>query len=439
MKSKKIVIYIATFVASLLGLWLLLIVTSMIPNDAIADKLEQSALTYQDKEGYQLSESGRLNEIEDNYADAILLNVLWNIDSNNPVISSLDTKYYDGESTGEGYGLYAAVHGAQPNTDYSRYWHGSVVLLRPLLLFLDVNGIKLVGFGVILLLLAVNCMLLVREKLSFMAVGLIVSLLGVQIWNVRLSLEYMPAFLIALALCPCFLWMERKGNVYVKVLCIIGGVMTAFFDFLTTETVTLLLPLILVMAVRASKGRLGKRRENMLLLLQSGLLWAASYGMTFLVKWTAVTAATGQNKFLTAVTSAEKRMYGSVETEQMSGIGQVLCAIPANLSTLFGGTVRVDGTRVVVGLLLTVLVVFCVYYLFRTEHKNREITWILLILGLVPYLRFLVLNNHSYLHEFFSYRAQCAAILSLWAIVSFQIELPFGKSRSKSRNKSRRK
>lgn len=66
-------------------------------------------MSYKEKEAYVITNKNRLNSIEDNYADAILLGVIWNIDSQNPVVSSLDTKYYDEEKYGESYGLYLSV------------------------------------------------------------------------------------------------------------------------------------------------------------------------------------------------------------------------------------------------------------------------------------------------------------------------------------------
>ena len=53
-------------------------------------------------------QSAGRNTVTDNYADVILLNVLWNIKSDDPFVSSLDTKYYDGDDgvtdRGENYG-----------------------------------------------------------------------------------------------------------------------------------------------------------------------------------------------------------------------------------------------------------------------------------------------------------------------------------------------
>ena len=39
------------------------------------------------------------------------------------------------------------------------------------------------------------------------------------------------------------------------------------------------------------------------------------------------------------------------------------------------------------------------------------------VLGLVPYVRYLVLHNHAWLHCFFTYRAQLATVLAVVMIL----------------------
>lgn len=105
-----------------------------------------------------------MHTVSDNYADAILLNILWNIDSKQPVLTSLDTKYCDSGDYGVNWGLHQALNGKKANCDYSRYWHGSVIFLRPLLLVTDVQGIKNIGLAAVLLLTVCNLLLLFLQK-----------------------------------------------------------------------------------------------------------------------------------------------------------------------------------------------------------------------------------------------------------------------------------
>ena len=101
----------------------------------------------------------------------------------------------------------------------------------------------------------------------------------------------------------------------------------------------------------------------------------------------------------------------------------------ANLSVLFGSETRIAGGRVFVGLLLTALLLLSVWYLFRSDKKASVAAYLLLGLGGLVLIRYLILNNHSYLHCFFTYRALVTPIFALGAAVYLNIKLPLGKGR----------
>ena len=110
-------------------------------------------------------------------------------------------------------------------------------------------------------------------------------------------------------------------------------------------------------------------------------------------------------------------MRVSGEAEELPFFKQLLLAPIANISTMFCGISRVDVSRTVVGLIISAAGFAGFYLLFRRKPFNRDFAVLMLILGAVPYLRYLALSNHSYLHEFFTYRAQAASVLALLGTV----------------------
>lgn len=432
--ARKIIIHIGAFAAVIALLWGMLILTSLIPNESIQENMLKSAESYVEPNPFSFENGRKYNAVSDNYADVILQNILWNIKSDDPFVSSLDTKYYDGEEFGVNWGYYAALNGYQPNTDYTRYWHGSVIFIRPLMTVTDVKGVKLVGFSAAVLLALTVCGLLAWKKQYFAAAAFALSLICVQFYNVRLSLEYLPMANIAMIACIGFLCLEKKGDSALTVLSVIFGAMTAFFDFLTAETLSILLPLLLAFIVREQENRLGPLRENILISVKCGGCWAAAYVGTFLVKWTAATIVTGKNKFEAALTSAEERLVGAAE--ELPFFKQLIFAPLANLSTMFGGEERVDSSKIIIGLILTALVFGGICLFYHRRRANKNVTIICLILGLLPYLRYMVLNNHSYLHEFFTYRAQAATVLALCGIVWFNLKFSEPKAKPKTKKKA---
>lgn len=432
---KNILKCIGVFFITIAALWVLLILTSLIPNGKIRTNMFGSAEQYNGAAPFYQS-AGR-NTVTDNYADVILLNVLWNIKSDDPFVSSLDTKYYDGDDgvtdRGENYGLFSAVfEDTSPNTDYSRYWHGSVIFIRPLMLLGDVRVVKLAGIIFALLFLIIDCIMLIKRGQKFGAAALVISFAAVQMYNIRLSLEYMPTVLICLGMLPFFVSLEKRGDVPLSVLSVICGTMTAFFDFLTTETLTILIPIIIIMMTRKNEGRFEGFKRELATSAKCGVSWVCAYLCTFLVKWTAASIVTGENKFIAAIFSAEVRVNG--EAEELSPVMQMIFAPLANISAMFGGYERVSPANIIAGLFITAAISAGIFFIFRRGEKGsgKGFARLMLVLGFVPYLRYIVLNNHSYLHEFFTYRAQAASVLALMGAVwfyTFGAPLPEKKGR----------
>lgn len=203
----------AVFCATLLLLWLFQFLSALIPNAAIRDNMEKSVFTYKDCEGFELTDGNKMNSVADNYADSIWLNIAWNLGDENPLVSTIETSYYDGEMLGENAGLYyTVIEGTPPNNDYSRYWHGTTMIIRLFHLFTDVEGMKLYGFAVFLFLVLLSVIILVRRKHADVALILVLSLMAVNVWNIRLSLEYQSPFIIAFVLIPFYLAFEKRGD-----------------------------------------------------------------------------------------------------------------------------------------------------------------------------------------------------------------------------------
>jgi len=101
------------------------------------------------------------------------------------------------------------------------------------------------------------------------------------------------------------------------------------------------------------------------------------------------------------------------------GLQLMLSAVVRNVKCLFPLEYGTAGMLAAIGIALILMYVGYVY------HKNRiNKPWILLLLmiGAVPYIRYMVLSNHAYLHFFFTYRAQMAAIVALVMILGEVVE-----------------
>lgn len=416
-------IYIGVFMALLLLLYLLLVLFATVPNSAITRQMLDSAVYISNEKPYVFSEDGQHQNITDNLADQMWLNIGWHLGSGDPFISALDTRYCDGMEYGLPMGLFLSVtRGYEANTGYTRYWHGTAGIMRVLHLFTDIHGIRILGMVCLALLLWRTLCVLLRSGHWDMGLCLLGSLFLVQIWNLRLSVEYQPCFLICFGLCPAFLRLEKRGDFYLNLLAIVSGTLTAFFDFLTTETITILLPLILVVAIRSRECRLESPQRVLGMLLRCGICWTLAYLGTFALKWVAVSLATGENHFLAAFDSVGQRVNGAVTEANTHIMPGMLTAIISNLSVLFEGTSRTEYRTVISNLVIIAILSFAVYRMYQVRQKLRPGTVFILMLGSIVLLRYSILANHSYLHSFFTYRALASTIFAVFAAMLINLQ-----------------
>ena len=421
MKNKWISIgkHIGVFALVWAVLYLALVAMCCIPNEALYDNMVKSALHYKDAQPYPHTDKNQaLFAVQDNYADSILLGIAWRMGAGNPFVSALDTCYYDGEQISEGYGLYKTVtENVHANTDYTRYWHGMSLLVRPMHLFTDVSGIKNIGLVFVALLALGVLALLICRKHFKLAAAFLLSLLCIQIWHIRLSMEYQPPFILGFLFCILFILFERKGNEMLSLLSVISGACIAFFDFLTTETVTLVLPLLLVIALRASENRLGGFKENIGWLARCAVSWMLSYGAMFLAKWAMASVATGESVFALALSSAAVRVEETALLADANLFTKLLYGVFSNFSVLFGSGARFSFPILLTGFGISVMVLGSVLYLFRKPRADAAASLLFLVSSSV-FLRYLVLHAHSYRHCFFTYRALICFVFAVLAALA---------------------
>ena len=67
-------------------------------------------------------------------------------------------------------------------------------------------------------------------------------------------------------------------------------------------------------------------------------------------------------------------------------------------------------------IILSILVALLVALVLVIDKKNKEkmkYMLLMIIIGMIPYIRYIVLSNHSYRHSFFTFRSQLPTIISI--------------------------
>lgn len=231
---------------------------------------------------------------------------------------------------------------------------------------------------------------------------------------VSLCLEYTWTFYIMLITSIIAICIEKDKEKQLNVLFFIVGMLTCFLDFLTTEIITLFVPMLFVLIIRKKEGRLTSFKQGIKFVLQSGILWLIGYVGMWLAKWALSSIILGINAMDYVTAKAMNRINGLQGLESMEKM--YIGAITRNWHALYPINIIKKQSD-----LWLIPIGFAIFIGIFTDWKNIKKMWfpaLLLIIALMPYARYLVLANHSYRHSMFTFRTQMITIIALgWAVL----------------------
>lgn len=143
----------------------------------------------------------------------------------------------------------------------------------------------------------------------------------------------------------------------------------------------------------------------------------------FLTKWGLSALVLGRDAFRASADMALERISGDVSltlvsTGEKADLGERLQGIfQRNLGCLYWSPQDVKAGTVALVTLAVIVVVSAFWYMARKEKCAYDKVVLLAVVALVPYVRFLVLSNHTFIHYFFTYRAQLVTVMVLFYLV----------------------
>ena len=254
---------------------------------------------------------------------------------------------------------------------------------------------------------------MIRRGERALWIGLLVGAVGTACWFVPMSLEYTWVFLILLVQLHLAIsrWFPKDWGRRAAFF-LVSGMVTNYLDFLSCETLTLLVPLLVLLWLERGEEKIPWKR-----LLSYGLCWLAGYAGMYLLKWLLTGIVMGENVLPYVLEHIEERTIGAAGSV---GYWQELALAPLrNFSNLFPLDYGILGA--ILGGSVIFLAVYFVY-IYRRKSFDKALVARLAVIGAIPYLRYLALANHSYLHVFFTYRAQFATLLAAVLIISEMVE-----------------
>ena len=295
--------------------------------------------------------------------------------------------------------------------EYSKYWHGYLIYLKPLLMCMTWETLEVFLVIVQVLLMIAVVAASIWKKQPLVGIGMIVALLymkPVRIWiSLAMSVCWTIVLVAALLLILKYDRIQEKN--WKEDFFLIIGIMTAYMDFLTYPIVTLGVPfcIYLVQNQEEVMGWWDRVKQAFWICV----CWAIGYVGMWGSKWVVaeVTCQTGtlRNAIWSVITRAEP----------LDGYGSFLSGMTRTFRTLLGQyDLKVYTIGFVLLLLATVVsVVLCLL-------KARNIHWgmtvlALCIVALFPIGWLVATQNHTAIHCWFTFRMLGVSIMAIWCIM----------------------
>ena len=162
MKSiRNIIIIILTMIFSC---FVLSVISNIIPSNKIRNNIKESIDTIIKDDSKQPFCNFLFFKL-DNFTDALMLNIAYNINYKAPLKSSMENKYYIGKNDEILFTTDNILNNDYTNAtpiNYTRYWHGNQLFLRPLLLFFNYVNIRILNYICLVVLFIYLCILLLK-------------------------------------------------------------------------------------------------------------------------------------------------------------------------------------------------------------------------------------------------------------------------------------
>jgi len=430
--TKNIIKYIITFIIMIGVFIFLLTLTSLIPSKKLKDNMnESSEILWEETNKKSVNVFYKSRYIEfDNYSDALMLNTAYSIDSNKPLYSAFVarknyipgvTKVIIEDSVGELQSdsifeyhdevgeLYSFVNEALDESfEYGRYWHGYLVFLRPLLTIFNISQIRML-LNIIFFALAIVLMYLIHKKInSFIALLFLVALIGVEFFYMGISIQGSSIFLITMVFSIIILLRGNKIK-DISYCFFIVGMLTSFFDFLTVPILTLGMPLIILFLTKQVEKKL-TLKEEIIILLKTGILWFIGYSFNWISKWILIDLIYNKNLIEVAIGQI---MFRTVGTEKFYLIDTI--------EKLYKYVERPARVSIVL-----VIIYDIIKYKFKVESNTTikekfTLLFPYIVVFLLPIIWCTVLRDHSYKHDFFTYRNMLLILTTLPIIMSLYL------------------
>lgn len=391
-KSSKLFRYFSTFFMAIALLFSFTTLSCLIPHDLVHDNAVESIKQLSEKFYGKDSREPKNGKYE-KHGDARNYAMIFATNPSHPIKSAIEMKCNIYCVNAGDDCIDALVNNKKTNMNYSRYWQGQSTTIHFFTIFFNVNTLTFIS-TIIFAILLIYTEIKLFKKDKILAISYFLGLLSINVSFMTQSLQFIPIMYVVLIGTNLVIRMREKGSKKFDVLFLLLGIATCYFDFLTAETLSITVPLLVYVYLEIKE----KNKVPMKQIICWSLLWLIGYAGAFAAKWLLVYLDEG----VPGLRAIYANMFGH---KTNLGFFQSMLVTTARNITYLAPLCYVNGNML---FLAAVVSGFCLIYNVIFERKFLA----LYLICFIPVLRFAIITGHSYFLGYFAYRALlCYAIL----------------------------
>ena len=331
--------------------------------------------------------------------NSALLNPLWQFSNNAPVSKLIEVSENNIQAENDAW-------------NYSRYWHGYLVFLKPLMIFSNLSHLRDLNFF-LQFFLTLTALFLICKKLGIYQAYLFALILAlINPITAALDFQISSVFYVTIISVIFILlkneFLQRGANILYFFAVV--GIVTVYLDFLTYPFITFGVPLCVYIFFNSEKIF---STMPLKFLCKNLFAWSFGYFGMWAGKWIIATLLTDSNVIQDALGAAAYRSsfdLSAVEGGRTFNIFEMFAQV---IGTFFRGSA---------GIFSACIILYILYSLIKNRKKivvNKNKAATLAFIIFLPLLWYLVFSNHSYVHNFLSYRE---FTIAFYGIAGFFIE-----------------
>lgn len=385
--------YLKIFVITITIFCCFSILSSLIPEKPVMQNIERSIEYMENAPNYPESMIKGDQYRLDYAMDGLITNMIYTIDNQEPFKSAFMGRSRSNPMTvtdsWKNVAYSTTNKTLKPNIAYARYWHGRTFFFRIFFSFTQYNEVKWMIFMLTSLLMTGFGIMLYQNTGSIKTLAIFAGLFFVNVYVMQFSMQLSPVLIISIVSSLVVASRHNKAKAGLGAVFFITGAVTSYFDLLTAPLLTLGLPLLLWISLYDEKNQ-----QNLLLgirvMVTFSILWLVGYAGSWAIKWVISYPFTEFNIF-TDVHQQLVLRAGPVENTRFSALHENFRFLPLVFINLF----------LMIPLILS-------FFYFNRKGVKKAVLY--LTAAALPYLWFFAAADHSYYHNWYTYRIQAISV-----------------------------